>query len=504
MSQNFKIIKDSVHGLIDLKPLIVKIIDTPEFQRLRNIKQLETLCYIYPCAVHNRFEHSIGTSYLARLFVEQIKKNQPELKITQEEALCVEIAGLCHDLGHGPFSHLFEDLAKKIYHKHNPNGDQKDANKFFVHEDVSLLIFDRIYSSLKKDFEQEGLNEKFRELIKELIYPSSIDEIIKLQKKLKENGSDKAQIENQIEKLKTKFEEKLGISIDKSFLFEIVSNVRNKIDVDKWDYFARDSFHLGINNTFDYKRFIFSSRVMNPDNTLNQICVRDKELRNVYEMFRTREDLHRRAYQLPKSTGVKEMMVDILYELDDVFEFYETLSKINTKNGLDNYLDLDDRILCITQKSFNKFVKDENLQKNIQRAKDLIERLDKRKLYKEISIKIIDLNNVDEWNKEKIKKRLIEETGFTEDDICIIESKINFGSKENDPLENLEFFDKKFQIVNKELIGDFNSKMKPQNFQEARLILFVKNKNILSNSDLKNRLKESFEKIIDENVNDNI
>lgn len=91
--------------------------------------------------------------------------------------------------------------------------------------------------------------------------------------------------------------------------------MRNKIDVDKWDYFARDSLHLGINNTFDYKRFIFSSRVINPDGTLNQICVRDKELRNVYEMFRTREDLHRRAYQLPKATGVKEMVVDILYEL---------------------------------------------------------------------------------------------------------------------------------------------------------------------------------------------
>lgn len=60
-SKNSKrILLDSVHGTISFEPLIFRIIDTPEFQRLRNIKQLESITYIFPSANHSRFEHSIG------------------------------------------------------------------------------------------------------------------------------------------------------------------------------------------------------------------------------------------------------------------------------------------------------------------------------------------------------------------------------------------------------------------------------------------------------------
>jgi hypothetical protein len=55
-----KKLQDSVHNVIILEGVLVKIIDTSEFQRLRNIKQLETITYVYPCANHTRFEHSIG------------------------------------------------------------------------------------------------------------------------------------------------------------------------------------------------------------------------------------------------------------------------------------------------------------------------------------------------------------------------------------------------------------------------------------------------------------
>lgn len=99
-------------------------------------------------------------------------------------------------------------------------------------------------------------------------------------------------------------------------MVKIVSNWRNQIDVDKWDYFARDAKYIGINVTFDPKRFIYNCRVIKPDDAgLNQICVRDKELRNVYEMFRTREDLYRRVYQHSKSVGIKQMTIDILFQL---------------------------------------------------------------------------------------------------------------------------------------------------------------------------------------------
>ena len=64
--------------------------------------------YVFPTGTHKRFEHSIGTAYLALKVAKKLKKEQPELNIDQRDIQCVAIAGLCHDLGHGPYSHLFD------------------------------------------------------------------------------------------------------------------------------------------------------------------------------------------------------------------------------------------------------------------------------------------------------------------------------------------------------------------------------------------------------------
>lgn len=63
---------------------------------------------MFPTATHKRFEHCIGTAYLALKVAKKLKKAQPHLQITERDVQCVAIAGLCHDLGHGPYSHLFD------------------------------------------------------------------------------------------------------------------------------------------------------------------------------------------------------------------------------------------------------------------------------------------------------------------------------------------------------------------------------------------------------------
>ncbi|PWA01457.1 hypothetical protein BB558_002460 [Smittium angustum] len=103
-----KYLNDPIYGHIKLQDYVCKIIDTPQFQRLRYLKQLGTTYFVFPGAVHTRFEHCIGVSHLANTLVTRLRDYQPELGITERDIKCVTIAGLCHDLGHGPFSHVFE------------------------------------------------------------------------------------------------------------------------------------------------------------------------------------------------------------------------------------------------------------------------------------------------------------------------------------------------------------------------------------------------------------
>ena len=98
---------DIIHGNIMIDPLATRIINTEEFQRLRNIKQLGCCNYVFPSAVHTRFEHSIGVYHLASKYIEILKK---EIQFTENQIKCILCAALIHDLGHGPYSHLFDEL----------------------------------------------------------------------------------------------------------------------------------------------------------------------------------------------------------------------------------------------------------------------------------------------------------------------------------------------------------------------------------------------------------
>ena len=120
-------------------------------------------------ANHTRFEHCIGTSHLAGEFLKGLDERQKSLKITKIDEFCIRIAGLCHDLGHGPFSHLFEEVVEKI------NGESS-----WKHEMATLELFDRMYknevvnekykTTLKQEFESYGIFENDVQFIKDLIY----------------------------------------------------------------------------------------------------------------------------------------------------------------------------------------------------------------------------------------------------------------------------------------------------------------------------------------------
>jgi len=122
-SNKCKIINDPVYGFITInEKLVFEIIEHPWFQRLRRIKQLGLTHYVYPSAVHTRFQHALGCMHLMTQTIEVLKSKGHI--ITDKEKEGVLIAILLHDIGHGPFSHTLE----------------QSIVKGLSHEDLSLLI----------------------------------------------------------------------------------------------------------------------------------------------------------------------------------------------------------------------------------------------------------------------------------------------------------------------------------------------------------------------------
>ncbi len=122
-----KIINDPVYGFITISDeLILKLIDHPYFQRLRNIKQMGMAALVYPGALHTRFHHAIGAMHLMGEALNALKTKGVE--ISEQDYQGALIAILLHDIGHGPFSHALENTLVEGIH----------------HEDLSLLFMQKL------------------------------------------------------------------------------------------------------------------------------------------------------------------------------------------------------------------------------------------------------------------------------------------------------------------------------------------------------------------------
>jgi len=197
-------IKDPVHGYVYITDAEKEIIDSYPMQRMRRLRQLAGSEYVYPGANHTRFEHCVGVMYLAGKVVENPKVSR---MVTDEEMDMIRLAGLMHDVGHGPFSHVFEQLLIKDLEK--------------THEDITSWI-------IKKS--ELG------------------DKIANMGYKPEEMG-------------------KLAVgklhNPGKAFLDQIISSA---VDVDKQDFIVRDTFHTGAEYGFiDVFRLIHALDVLGED-----------------------------------------------------------------------------------------------------------------------------------------------------------------------------------------------------------------------------------------------
>jgi len=116
-------IRDPVHGYIKVTEVERRLIDSPPVQRLRRIHHLAGAYLVYPGAVHTRFEHVIGAMHVAGAIAQSVNAQS---SLTDDQVQEIRLAALLHDVGHGPFSHLFEEVLA--------------AKTSINHEDVTRLV----------------------------------------------------------------------------------------------------------------------------------------------------------------------------------------------------------------------------------------------------------------------------------------------------------------------------------------------------------------------------
>lgn len=140
-----KIINDPVYGFISVPyGILLELIDHPYFQRLRRISQLGLSSIIYPGATHTRFHHALGAYHLMTKALQTLEMKSVELSSEEKEGACIAI--LLHDLGHGPFSHVLENILIPVEHERLTLLLMEDLNKQFGGKlNLAISIFKNEY-----------------------------------------------------------------------------------------------------------------------------------------------------------------------------------------------------------------------------------------------------------------------------------------------------------------------------------------------------------------------
>ncbi|MFJ8234783.1 HD domain-containing protein [Ureibacillus sp. NPDC094379] len=187
-----KVFKDPVHRYIHVRDQVIwDLISTKEFQRLRRVRQLGTTYLVFHGAEHSRFNHSLGVYEIVRRIVDDIFSGRPDWD--ENERLVVLCAALLHDLGHGPFSHAFEN----VFHT---------DHEYYTRQ--ILLGNTEVNAVLKRV--SEGFPEKVAQVI-EKTYPNET----------------------------------------------VVSLISSQIDADRMDYLQRDAYYTGVSyGHFDMERIL--------------------------------------------------------------------------------------------------------------------------------------------------------------------------------------------------------------------------------------------------------
>ncbi|KAF1372634.1 hypothetical protein PFLUV_G00267940 [Perca fluviatilis] len=248
---------------------------------------------------------------------------------------------------------------------------------------------------------------------------------------------------------------------EKSFLYEIVANKSNGIDVDKFDYFARDCYHLGMKNNVDHLRFMQLTRVCEVDG-LNHICSRDKEVGNLYDMFYTRNCLHRRAYQHRVNKIIEYMIAEAFLEADGHIKIEGSKRQMFT---LSTAIDDMEAYTKLTDHVFEQILHSSST--DLADAKKILEKIISRKHYK-----FLGEIRPGPIPTKKVIGELEKELAAL--DFIVLVTTFDYGMKDKDPIKNVYFYSKRNPDTAFKITKDQVSKLLPECFSEQLIGVYSK------------------------------
>lgn len=471
--KNTTVFKDVIHNSIKVSDIAKTIIDTDIFQRLRHLHQLGCSFFVFPNANGTRFEHSIGTYHLAKTFVNNLINNSNHTEINKEilkipyikhylfnklhnidadDALKMEIllgmsyclldeylvelisiAGLVHDLGHGPFSHSFDNWLEK----NNPN----KKSIYNVHENRSIYLLKRIIKNEENIIISNFGNEIQEIKLSDIIDDNAIDFISSLIHPSSEN---------------------IG------FIYQIISNNLNGLDVDKLDYLVRDGYYLGINKPFNIENIINNAKVIDSNISFHKSAA----IHDIYNMYDTRYKFHKQFYNNKTTVKIEHMVCKLFDNLNKIINI---IDKINNGN-IDILITLNESFVLgagniyksidiLNEKYKTEIENMEKISKNIIKRNSIIciyEGIETSSSSKKSILEIID-------NKIKIHETI---NNFEIDQTRIIKfiKKIGWNGGDSHPADNLYLYGSNNQSY-KSNKNDI-SLLVPKNCQEYLICVF--------------------------------
>ena len=332
-----KVLKDPVHSYIHIHyEVIWNCLDSKEFQRLRRIRQLGGDFQVYPTAEHSRFSHSLGVYEIVRRMVTEVKSLCVEL--TEYDKVCVMLAGLLHDVGHGPFSHAFEHITN---HSH----EEYTAKIILGNTELNAIL--------------RAVSEKLPLDIVSIIQHTHENDIL-----------------NQI--------------------------VSGQLDADRMDYLLRDSYFTATSyGQFDLERILRTVRVRKTNEGRKVIVVKYTGIHSVEDYIMARYQMYWQVYYHPVARSYEAVFIQLFNRLKDIFkvdkDYFEDMKVLipfleKSEVSVEEYFKLDENSLLYCCSLIQD--KEDNI------AADLAKRLQNRNLFEYVDYNEENLAQIKNMLKE--------------------------------------------------------------------------------------------------------